>query len=110
MEENLTNRDRAKIIAEGFAELESKYPDLKNVSTKTDLSETELRLMKEIEAIRLQMKDMDIKFSKDMKEIKAKLSKDMKEIEARLSKDIAETKVEIRDKKRLIEMVFCFLD
>ena len=88
MEEDLTHKDRAKIIAEGFAELESKYPDLKNVSTKTDLSETELRLMKEIEAIRLQIKDMDIKFSKDMKDMEAKLSKDIKEIEAKLSKDI----------------------
>ena len=89
MEEDLTNKDRAKIIAEGFAQLESKYPDLKNVSTKTDLSETELRLMKEIEATRLQIKDMDIKLSKDIKDMDIKFSKDMKEMEIKLSKDIA---------------------
>ena len=94
IEENLTNRDRAKIIAEGFAQLESKYPDLKNVSTKTDLSETELRLMKEIETIRLQIKDMDIK---------------LKEMEIKLSKDIAETKVEIKETKSdLLKWSFAF--
>jgi hypothetical protein len=98
MEEDLTNKDRAKIIAEGFAQLESKYPDLKNVSTKTDLSETELRLMKEIEATRLQIKDMDIKFSKDMKEM-----------EIKLSKDIAETRVEIKETKSdLLKWSFAF--
>ena len=78
--------------------MESKYPDLKNVSTKTDLSETELRLMKEIEATRLQIKDMDIK-----------LSKDMKEMEIKLSKDIAETRLEIKETKSdLLKWSFAF--
>jgi len=90
MQKDLTDEEKAKIIAEGFAELETRYPDLKNVATKTDLSETELRLIKEI-------KELDNKSSKDIKDLDNKSSKALKELENKLSKDIKELDVRINE-------------
>ena len=84
MQKNLTDEDKAKIIAEGFAELETRYPDLKNVATSIDLSETELRLTKEI-------KELDSKLSKDIKELDLKIA----DTKLELSKEIKENKSDI---------------
>ena len=46
--------DKNRLIAEAFEELQSRYPDLEHVATKQNLSETELRLRKEIEGTRLE--------------------------------------------------------
>ena len=102
MQKNLTDEDKAKIIAEGFAELETRYPDLKNVVTKIDLSETELRLIKEI-------KELDSKLSKEIKELDSKLSKDIKELDSK----IADTKLELskemkEDKSDMLKWTFTF--
>ena len=49
------DKARSKAIVEAFSELEERYPDLKENATKRDLSETELRLQKEIENTRLEI-------------------------------------------------------
>ena len=49
------DKARSKAIVEAFSELEERYPDLKETATKRDLSETELRLQKEIEGTRLEI-------------------------------------------------------
>jgi len=43
---------RSKAIVDAFSELEERYPGLKETATRRDLSETELRLQKEIENTR----------------------------------------------------------
>jgi hypothetical protein len=65
------DKARSKAIVEAFSELEERYPDLKETATKRDLSETELRLQKEIEGTRLEiektrveMKQMEANFAK----------------------------------------------
>ena len=75
MQKNLTDEDKAKIIAEGFAEVETHYPDLKNVSTKIDLSETELKLTKEIKELDLKIADTKLELSKEIKESKSEILK-----------------------------------
>lgn len=90
MQKNLTDEDKAKIIAEGFAELETRYPDLKYVVTRENLSETELKLIKEIELIRKEIKDVEFRLSKEIKELDSKLSKEIKNVEFRLSKEMKE--------------------
>ena len=70
MQKDLTDEEKAKIIAEGFAELETRYLDLKNVSTKTDLSKTELKLIREIQIIQLNIKELENKTSKEIQESK----------------------------------------
>ncbi len=78
----LDDKARSKAIVEAFSELEERYPDLKETATKRDLSETELRLQKEIKTIeanlqkeiegtrleiektRVEMKQMETNFAK----------------------------------------------
>ncbi len=49
------DKTRARIIAEAFEALEERYPNLSDVVTKTHLSETELRLQKEIKETELRL-------------------------------------------------------
>jgi hypothetical protein len=51
-EEAKDDKERAKIIAEALEHLEQNYPNLAHTATQRDLSETELRLIKEIETVR----------------------------------------------------------
>ena len=50
--------EKAKLLAEAFEEIEKRYPQIKEMATKTDLSETELRLVKEIEQTRKEIKEV----------------------------------------------------
>jgi len=108
MQKDLTDEDKAKIIAEGFAELETRYPDLKDIATKTNLSETELKLIKEIKELEaktskeikeldLKIADVELRLSKEIKDVEFKLSKEMKEVESKLSKEIKELDLKIAD-------------
>jgi hypothetical protein len=45
-------RARARVIAEAFERLEERYPHLPDLATQQHLRETELRLLKEIEQLR----------------------------------------------------------
>ncbi|EFI33362.1 conserved hypothetical protein [Desulfonatronospira thiodismutans ASO3-1] len=49
-------RARARIIAGAFERLEDRYPELKDLATASGVRESELRLQKEIEQIRAEMK------------------------------------------------------
>ena len=99
LQKDLTDEDRAKIIAEGFSQLEARYPDLRNISTKKELSETELRLIKEI-------KEVDANLRKDMRNIEANLRKEIeavrleiKEVDANLRKEIEAVRLEVSNSK-----------
>jgi hypothetical protein len=46
------DKTRAKLIAEAFERLAERYPHLPNLVTQSHLTETELRLQKEIEQLR----------------------------------------------------------
>lgn len=89
------DKRRAKLIAEAFEALEARYPDLRDVATHAHLRETELRLLREIEAIRLETKEVEANLRKEiegvrleMKEIEANLRTEMREIDANLRKEI----------------------
>jgi len=104
MQKGLSEEDKAKIIAEGFAELEVRYPDLANVSTKDELKNSELRLTKEIKELDVKIKDLDVKLTKEIKEVEAKLTKEIKEVDAKikdldvkLTKEIKELDVKIKE-------------
>ena len=104
MQKGLSEEDKAKIIAEGFAELEVRYPDLANVSTKDELKNSELRLTKEIKELDVKIKDLDVKLTKEIKEVEAKLTKEIKELDAKikdldvkLTKEIKELDVKIKE-------------
>jgi hypothetical protein len=67
------NKELAHVIAEAFDEVDNRYPGLGEVATKTILSETELRLIKEIEGVRLEIKEIESKLAREIKELELKL-------------------------------------
>jgi len=97
MQKNLTEEEKAKIIAEGFAELESRYPDLKYHATKEDVTKSTLELTKEIEITRKEIKELDVKLTKEIKELDVKLTKEIKELDVKLTKEIESTRKEIKE-------------
>ena len=135
---NLNDDERSKLIGDLMEEFNSHYPDLNNTATKSDLSETELKLIKEIkeietnaqqdrDKIRLEMQNIETNSSKEIKEIETnaqqdrdkirleiknveiKLSKDMKEIESNAQKDRDKIRLEIKEtKSSLLKWSFTF--
>jgi F0F1-type ATP synthase membrane subunit b/b' len=121
MQKNLSEEEKAKIIAEGFAELESRYPDLKHHATKDDVTkatleltkeielirqetkEIETRLIKEIELIRQETKEIEAKLSREIKELDTKLNKEIKELDTKLSKEIKELDVKLTKEIKEVE-------
>ena len=96
--------EKAKLLAEAFEEVEKRYPQLKEMVSRTDLSETELRLIKEIEQTRKEIKEVELKLSKEIeqtrkevKEVELRLSKEIKSIELKLSKEIEQIRKEMKE-------------
>ena len=68
------DKTRARIIAEAFEALEERYPNLSDVATKTNLSETELRLAKEIEETRGEIKATELRLQKEIGQVRVDLT------------------------------------
>ncbi|HLF98679.1 MAG TPA: hypothetical protein VI457_16175 [Methylococcaceae bacterium] len=93
------DKTRAHIFAEAFEQLEERYPALKEVATQGNLRETELRLQKEIEGVRLEIGQVRL----EIKEVELRLRKEIegvrleiKEVEANLRKDIEGVRLEVK--------------
>jgi len=100
----LTDDERSKIIAEFMNDFSNKYPDLGDTATKKDLSETELRLIKEIkeveingqkerEEIKLAIKDLESNTQKEIEKVRLEI----KEVESNAQKEREEIKLAIKD-------------
>ena len=85
------DKARSKAIVEAFSELEERYPDLKETATNRDLSETELRLQKEIQATKLEIKTVEANLQKEIEATRLEI----KTVEANLQKGIEATRLEI---------------
>ncbi len=86
------DKARSKAIVEAFSELEERYPNLREVATQRNLSETELRLQKEIEQTRLEIKTVEMNLQKEIEKTRIEI----KTVEANLQKEIEKTRVEIK--------------
>ena len=86
------DKARSKAIVEAFSELEERYPNLREVVTQRNLSETELRLQKEIEKTRLEIKTVEANLQKEIEKIRFEI----KTVEANLQKEIEKTRLEIK--------------
>jgi len=75
---------RARIIAEAFEALEERYPHLGDMATRAHLRETELRLLKEIEQVRADLKV-------EIEQVRADLTKEIEKVRADLKVEIAQT-------------------
>ncbi len=122
------DRQRARLIAQAFEELEDRYPELKDIATQGYVRESELRLLKEIEAVRLEIKQVEAGLRKEIeavrleikqveaglrkeieavrleiKEIEGKLQKEIKEIEGKLQKEIKEVEGKLQKEIKEVE-------
>jgi len=92
--------EKARVLAEAFEELEKRYPQILDMATKRDLSETELRLIKEIEATRKEIKELELKLTKEVEQVRLEVEevrKEIKEVELKLTKEIEEVRKEIKE-------------
>ena len=115
--EKLSEEEKSELISELMEEFKSTYPDLQYHATKSDVRDSELRLTKEIETIRQETKELDVKLTREIKELDVKLTKEIeavrgeikeldvkltreiKELDVKLTKEIGEVKTEIAKSK-----------
>ena len=98
------DKTRARIVAEAFEALEDRYPHLSETATRTDLSETELRLIKEIEQvrsetekIRAELSETELRLMKEIEQVRSETEKiraELSETELRLMKEIEQVRSE----------------
>ncbi len=69
----LSEEEKAKIIAEAIDSLSKEFPKLKDVATGRELSETELRLTKEIEGTRKEIKELELKLTKEIEGVRKEI-------------------------------------
>ena len=89
---------RARLIAQAFSLLEARYPHLDDLVTTRELSTSELKLIKEIELVRGEIKETELRLVKEIESVRAEIEKvrgetekvrgELKETELRLVKEI----------------------
>jgi cytochrome c556 len=93
-------RARARVIAEAFERLEERYPHLPDLATQAHLRETELRLHKEIEQIRADLKadieQVRAELKADIEQVRAELKADIEQVRAELKADIEQVRAELK--------------
>ncbi|MEY6433685.1 coiled-coil domain-containing protein [Thioalkalicoccus limnaeus] len=106
-------RARARVIAEAFERLEERYPHLPELATQGHVRESELRLQKEIERVRAELK-LDIEqIRAEIEQVRAELKLDieqvrgaLRETELRLLKEIEQVRGEVaRTKVDLLKWI-----
>jgi len=97
------NTELARIIAEAFDEAENRYP-LQDMATKSHVTERTLELQKEIESVRLEIKEVEGKLRKEIESVRLELTKEIesvrleiKEVEGKLRKEIESVRLEIKE-------------
>jgi len=88
----LSEEEKSILVEEFINEIRREYPELKYHATKSDVKETELKLTKEIENTRKEIKELDLKLTKEIKEVDARLTKEIKELDLKLTKEIKDSK------------------
>jgi methyl-accepting chemotaxis protein len=107
--------EKARVLAEAFEELEKRYPQILDMATKRDLSETELRLIKEIEDTRKEIKELELKLTKEIEQVRKEtqqvrleveeVRKEIKEVELKLTKEIEQVRLEVEEVRKEIKDV-----
>ena len=91
------DKTRARLIAHAFEQMESRYPQIKDLTTQSQARETELRLIHEIEKTRHETKALEGRLSLEIKDVEARLTLEIKDVEARLTLEIEKVRQEIKD-------------
>ena len=98
------DKTRARVIAEALEEMEQRYPQIRDMATQETLRVTELRLVKEIEQIRQEIREIESRLSLEIKEVELRMIKEIelvrqeiREIELRMAREIELVRQEIRE-------------
>ncbi len=86
---------RARVVAEAFEALESRYPHLSETATRTDLSETELRLIKEIEQVRAETEKVRADLKVEIEQVRAEVEKVRADLKVEIEQVRSDLKLEI---------------
>jgi len=90
------DKTRARIIAEAFEALEERYPNLSDIATRQNLRETELRLLKEIEQVRLEIEQVRSELTKEIEQVRGELTKEIEQVRSDLTREIEQTRADLR--------------
>ena len=100
----LTEEEKAEIIAEAIESISKEFPNLKNVATKQDITELELKLTKEIKELEKEIKNLDIKaesiradLTKEIEQVRSDLTKEIEKVRTDLTREIEQVRLEIKD-------------
>ena len=78
--DKMAEEEKSELIANVMNEFKVEYPELKYHATKQDVTETELRLTKEIENTRKEIKELDVKLTKEIEQVRLETEKVRQEI------------------------------
>ncbi|MGB7552011.1 MAG: coiled-coil domain-containing protein [Chromatiaceae bacterium] len=94
------DRARARLIAEAFERLDERYPHLPDLATQQHLRETELRLLKEIEQLRGEVRT-DIEQLRgevriQIEQLRGEIKTDIEQLRGEVKTDIEQLRGEVR--------------
>jgi hypothetical protein len=89
------DRTRARVIAEAFERLEERYPHLPDLATQGHVREAELRLQKEIEQVRADLRATELRLQGDIEQVRAELKIDIAHLRAELKADIEQIRADL---------------
>ena len=87
---------RARIIAGAFERLEDRYPELKDLATASGVRESELRLQKEIEFVKLRIEEVRSELIKEVTQVRVDLTKEIEQVRADLKIEIEKLRTELK--------------
>jgi len=85
---------KARVLADVIESLEQ-IIKVNEVATRSDIKNTELALIREIEQIRKDMKETELKLTKEIEDVRADLSKEIEKVRADLSKEIEKVRADL---------------
>ncbi|AFL75549.1 coiled-coil domain-containing protein [Thiocystis violascens] len=91
------DKTRAKVIAEAFERLEERYPHLPDLATQGHVRESELRLQKEIELVRADLKADIEQVRAELRETELRIRKEIEQVRAELKADIEQVRADLRE-------------
>jgi len=95
--ETTDERVRLRLIADAIGQLEEGWPRAGEIARSGDVRESELRLQREIEVVRKEIKEVELNLQKQIKEVELNLQKEIKEVELSLKKEIEVVRRETKE-------------
>ena len=91
----LNEEQKSLLVEEFIEEIKKESPELKNHATKSDVVNTELKLTKEIEQVKLEIEQVRLELTKEIEQVRLELTKEIenirkeiKELDVKLAKEI----------------------